>query len=43
MITLYQHPVSPFCITTEAILKYAKAERRVENLPTYLSPNLPFR
>lgn len=23
MITLYQHPVSPFCITIEAIVKYA--------------------
>lgn len=33
MITLYQHPVSPFCITIEAILKYAKAEYRTVNLP----------
>ncbi|MBI3995103.1 MAG: glutathione S-transferase family protein [Nitrospirae bacterium] len=33
MITLYQHPVSPFCITTEAILKFAKADHRVVNLP----------
>jgi glutathione S-transferase len=33
MITLYQHPVSPFCITTEAILKFSKAKHRVVNLP----------
>jgi glutathione S-transferase len=33
MITLYQHPVSPFCITIEAILKCAKAEYRIVNLP----------
>jgi len=33
MITLYQHPVSPFCITTEAILKFSKARHRVVNLP----------
>lgn len=33
MITLYQHPVSPFCITIEAILKHAKAEHRIVNLP----------
>lgn len=33
MITLYQHPVSPFCITAEAILKFAKAKYRVVNLP----------
>ena len=33
MITLYQHPVSPFCITAEAILKFAKAHHRVVNLP----------
>ncbi|MEW6324427.1 MAG: glutathione S-transferase N-terminal domain-containing protein [Nitrospirota bacterium] len=33
MITLYQHPVSPFCITIEAILKYAKAPYRTVNLP----------
>jgi len=29
---LYQHPVSPFCITIEAILRYAKAEYRLVNL-----------
>lgn len=33
MITLYQHPVSPFCITIEEILKYAKTEYRTVNLP----------
>jgi len=33
MITLYQHPVSPVCITIEAILQYAKAEHRIVNLP----------
>lgn len=33
MITLYQHPVSPFCILIEAILKYAKADHRVINFP----------
>jgi glutathione S-transferase len=33
MITLYQHPVSPFCITIEAILRYAKVEYRIVNLP----------
>ncbi len=33
MITLYQHPVSPFCITIEAILKYAKGEYRIINIP----------
>ena len=33
MITLYQHPVSPFCITIEAILKFAKADHRVVSLP----------
>ncbi|MBI3352015.1 MAG: glutathione S-transferase [Nitrospirae bacterium] len=33
MITLYQHPVSPFCIVIEAILKYAKREYRIINIP----------
>jgi glutathione S-transferase len=33
MILLYQHPVSPFCIAVEAILKYAKAEYRSVSLP----------
>src|ERR1700716_2822663 len=33
MIRLYQHPVSPFCITAEAILKFAKAKHRVVSLP----------
>lgn len=33
MILLYRHPVSPFCIATEAILKYAKAEYRSVSLP----------
>jgi glutathione S-transferase len=33
MITLYQHPVSPFCITIEAILKYAKTDYRIVNIP----------
>ena len=32
MITLYQHPVSPFCITIEAILRYARTEHRIVNL-----------
>ncbi|MBI3596316.1 MAG: glutathione S-transferase family protein [Nitrospirae bacterium] len=35
MITLYQHPVSPFCITIEAILKYAKADYQTVNLFYY--------
>jgi glutathione S-transferase len=33
MITLYQHPVSPFCITAEAILKFAKVNDRAVNIP----------
>ncbi|BCA56808.1 hypothetical protein W02_39480 [Nitrospira sp. KM1] len=33
MITLYHHPVSPFCITIRMILCYAKAEHRVVDLP----------
>ena len=33
MITLYQHPVSPFCITAGAILRFSKAKHRVVNLP----------
>lgn len=33
MITLYQHPVSPVCITSETILQYAKTEHRIVNLP----------
>ena len=33
MITLYQHPVSPFCITIEAILKHTRREFRIVNIP----------
>ncbi|MBI5379004.1 MAG: glutathione S-transferase family protein [Nitrospirae bacterium] len=33
MMTLYQLPFSPFCITIEAILKFAKAAYQVVNLP----------
>jgi hypothetical protein len=32
MITLYQLPVSPFCITIETIFRYAKVEYRLLNL-----------
>lgn len=31
MITLYQHPASPFCIAVEAILRFAKAGSRAVN------------
>lgn len=33
MIILYQHPASPFCIAIDAILRYAKTDYRVVNLP----------
>lgn len=32
MITLYQHPASPFCIAIEAIVRYAKADYHTVNL-----------
>ncbi|MBI3608163.1 MAG: glutathione S-transferase [Nitrospirae bacterium] len=33
MITLYQHPASPFCIAIDVMLRYAKADHHVVNLP----------